>query len=125
MCILFCSMHPAVLSSERHARVMRNVGSLVAHISVLRRGVFPLWIRYCYCVSCALSSFAIHLINSYWVINRYGNMSPRMGSILALGFAVLNIVRLTKEGIGENFFFHFSLPLLCEAVPCSLYGFRL
>jgi len=55
------------------------------------------WIRYCYCVSCALSSFAVHLNHPYWLINGFGNMSLRTGSFLALGFAVLNIVRPTKE----------------------------
>jgi len=91
-------MHPAVLSSGRHASVMRDVGSLVAQISVPGHSVYPLWIRYCCCVSWALSSFAIHLNHSYRVINRFGNMSLRTGSVLALlcGTAVLNIVRLTK-----------------------------
>ena len=34
-------------------------------------------------------------------------MSLRTRSVLALGFAVLNIVSLTKEGIGEDLVFHF------------------
>jgi hypothetical protein len=42
MCILFSSKHPAVLSSGHYASVMRDVGSLVAQISVPRHGVFPL-----------------------------------------------------------------------------------
>lgn len=41
MCTLFNSMHPAVASSVLHASLMRDVGSLVAQVSVLRPGVFP------------------------------------------------------------------------------------
>ena len=52
-------------------------------------------------------------------------MSLCTGSVLALGFVVLNIVRLTKEGVGENLVFNFSLPHLCEAMPYFLYRFRL
>jgi hypothetical protein len=39
MCILLNFMHPSVLNSGRHASVVRNVGSLVAHMSVPRYGV--------------------------------------------------------------------------------------
>ena len=44
MCAVFSCLHPAVLSG-RHASMMRDVGNLVEHISVTRRGVFPFWIQ--------------------------------------------------------------------------------
>lgn len=36
-------------------------------------------------------------------------MSLRAGSVLELGLAVLNTVRLTQDGTGENLVFHFFL----------------